>query len=335
MLEIYIDSVIRLATLERRDDIEEKLRLRIEKLLGGSQEEATIIKIIDYLGEPQVLVLEYQSDEYLIGPKLYVAYKKILAILFRVLLILFGVSNLIAILIVSLVSFDFFALIAQIGQTIPQLISIGLYTIAIITLIFSFIEKNMKQTTKVVIDSVAAFEFKILYLQLTKMFSARSNIRGHFIKSIAWIRIVTGIITLLLLYFLPKIFIYSASGTAIPIFNKEALSQHNLLLVVAFGSYILLNVCKLFYLKWTGKFLLGQVFVSAIMVFFFITVISDPQVVNTGFLTMIDIKIIDTVYTLNDIWPEIKRLVILFTIILGIIPCITSALSLALIYKKN
>jgi hypothetical protein len=186
MLEIYIDRVIRLATVERRDDIEQKLRLRITKLLGGKTALKDVEKIIAYLGEPEILVLEYQSEEYLIGPKLYVAYKKILAILFRVLLILFGVSNLIAILIVSLVSFDFFALIAQISQTIPQLISIGLYTIAIITLIFSFIEKNMKQTTKTVIDSVAAFEFKALYQNKRSFYKMDCLLSNYYRRSYAW-----------------------------------------------------------------------------------------------------------------------------------------------------
>jgi hypothetical protein len=137
------------------------------------------------------------------------------------------------------------------------------------------------------------------------------------------------------LYFVPELFIYSSSGIAISIFNKEVLGQYNILMIAAFGGYIILNICKLFFLRWNWKILLGQFFVSGMMVFFFITLISDPEVINQNFLTMIDIKIIDKIYTINDIWPEIQRVLILFSVILGIIPCLISSLSLALIYKKN
>lgn len=182
MLEIYIDRVVRLINVVDRDEVEAKLRIRLGKLLDGKTDDESIQKVIDYLGEPQVLVREYQSDEYLIGPSLYVAYKKVLGILLKVLLILFGVSNLIAILIVSIVSFNFSDLINRVLGMLPQLISIVLYTVAIITLFFAFIEKNMENTTKKIIDAVAVFELKNIFKEIEKIFKSKEGQRGYFSK---------------------------------------------------------------------------------------------------------------------------------------------------------
>lgn len=305
MLEIYIDRVVRQINVVDRDEVEEKLRIRLGKLLDGKTDDESIQKVIDYLGEPQVLVREYQSDEYLIGPSLYVAYKKVLGILLKVLLILFGVSNLIAILIVSIVSFNFSDLINRVLGMLPQLISIVLYTVAIITLFFAFIEKNMENTTKKIIDAVAVFELKNIFNEIEKIFKSKEGQRGYFYKPVAIIKVIIAGVLLGLLFFTPNFIGHSSNGQLIPILNKAVLEEYQIYMTLVFIGYITLNVLKIIFTRWNWSFATFNT-ISMLSIFLLVMIVlQDQRMINSEFLETIEIVMAGTVYKLASVWSEV------------------------------
>lgn len=142
LIERYIYDVTKRLEESKRKDIEDELRGNILDMLGDDISEANTIKILKQLGRPDVLALEYKEKKrYVISPRLYDDYIKVL----KIVLIVFVSISIVSAVVSGILEQTGIKILSTILTEITgDLFGSIFFAFAIVTVIFWSLDYNQK-----------------------------------------------------------------------------------------------------------------------------------------------------------------------------------------------
>lgn len=156
LIELYLEEVRRLLPSRDRDDILKEIQSTLMDTIedrnpnpGQEPDKETIKAVLKEFGAPRQVAIQFGAKDYLVGPRMFPIYLRVL----RVVLIVVGALSLVG-LIVAIVNHSGFntGLVEAIIDIIAGLIS-GLFTaFGVVTLSFAGIERAVPDDWKAKID---------------------------------------------------------------------------------------------------------------------------------------------------------------------------------------
>ncbi|MGA2505610.1 MAG: hypothetical protein ABSG01_16130 [Anaerolineales bacterium] len=149
LMELYISEVGRRLPQKTRADIEAEIRSALQDLLDERSRAASkpvddemVLAVLKEYGDPEKVASSYVGDRYLIGPKLYPTFEKVVFIVVPItgILVLIGLGT--SLFLTNSTAGNWIQLVAQ---TIGNLIWSVLLTIGIIALIFAILERTVPE----------------------------------------------------------------------------------------------------------------------------------------------------------------------------------------------
>jgi hypothetical protein len=145
LLDIYVSEVGRRLPQKTRADIEAEIRSALQDLLdersraaGKPVDDEIVLAVLKEYGDPEKVANSYAGDRYLIGPKLYPTFEKVVFIVVPItgILVLIGLGT--SLFLNNSTAGNWIKLLAQV---FGNLIWLVLLTIGIIALIFAILER--------------------------------------------------------------------------------------------------------------------------------------------------------------------------------------------------
>lgn len=144
LIDIYVSEVGRQLPPKNRADIEAEIRSAIQDNLDDRarqtskpvDDEEFILEVLKEYGDPEKVAASYQPERYVIGPRIYPAYIKVLQITLPIM----GILALVG-LGISLGKADSIRLVDTLVQALGDFISSMISTLGSITLIFAILER--------------------------------------------------------------------------------------------------------------------------------------------------------------------------------------------------
>ena len=149
LLDLYVTEVGRRLPQKTRADIEAEIRSALQDLVdertqatGKPIDDERVLAVLNEYGDPEKVAASYVGDRYLIGPKLYTTFVKVVfpVVLFTVILVLTGLGS--WLFLTHSTTEDWIQLVAQ---TIGNLVGSVLLTSGIITIIFAILERTVPE----------------------------------------------------------------------------------------------------------------------------------------------------------------------------------------------
>jgi hypothetical protein len=149
LINMYISEIGHRLPQKTRSDIEAEIRSVIqdmldERLQGSGQpiSDELILEVLKEYGSPEKVAASYQGERYLVGPRLYPTFEKVLFIVLPITVILALVGLGISLSISGTTARD---VIALISQTFGSMIGSVISTIGILVLIFAILERTVPE----------------------------------------------------------------------------------------------------------------------------------------------------------------------------------------------
>lgn len=146
LIDIYLSEVGRYLPWKGRADIQAELRSTLEDLVEerarqsgqAADNEDLILQVLEEYGDPEKVARSYRGEQYLIGPRLYPVFEKIIWIVLPIMLVLSLIGS-----AVSLTGLQVEAreLPAVIGAVLGNLIGAVITTVGSIAVIFAILER--------------------------------------------------------------------------------------------------------------------------------------------------------------------------------------------------
>ena len=305
MIEIYIDQVVRLLNYNSREDKEavaSELRERIYRLLGDRTDEASINEVLSYLGDPVVLSEEYEATHFLIGPRMYKSYIKVLKIMLKVVLIVSTASSMIATLISNMLRFEFKNSLLKIIQILPSIVSWLLYMVVFVTMVFVIIERFMKEDTKVIIDYISNFQFKDLIVNLKEKYNSRED-DSYFSKITIIVNLCISVITLTLVVSFGLLVNRGVAFTGIV--DADLFNDKRLLISILLLCFVGFNSLRLIYKKWDTPMAIINCVLMLVLMYVSTVIYRADGLVSVQFLEQTTFWFLNEKKILKDVWPDL------------------------------
>jgi hypothetical protein len=144
LIDRYISEMMTRIPESNREDVQNKLRTRIDSLLPENASENDIRTVLEQLGNPMILAAEYRSTKkYLIGPEIYDRYLYVLKIVMMIVPIIAAMVALIeGIIELPLESGLFQSLTDTFANMLESAIDGAAQAFLWVTLVFVIIERN-------------------------------------------------------------------------------------------------------------------------------------------------------------------------------------------------
>lgn len=144
LIDAYLSEVGRHLPQKNRADIEAEIRSALQDLLEErarqrgkpADDEETVLEVLKEYGDPEKVAASYQPERYIIGPRLYPAYVKVLQIVLPIV----GILSLLG-LGFSLAQAESADLLETVVQAIAGFFSAMISALGSITLIFALLER--------------------------------------------------------------------------------------------------------------------------------------------------------------------------------------------------
>lgn len=143
LIDCYVSMVLSRVPESHRDEVQKKLRTRIDSLLPENAAENDIRTVLEQLGNPEILANEYRhGPRYIIGPEVYDRYLYVLKIVMMIVPMLAAMITLIeGIIELPLENGMFEYLIETFANMLESAINGAAHTFLWVTLVFVIIER--------------------------------------------------------------------------------------------------------------------------------------------------------------------------------------------------
>ena len=262
LLDLYLDQIRQSLPPRNREDILKEISSTLMDMIedrnpnpGEKASEETVKEVLREFGSPRKVATQFGAQNYLIGPRMFPIYLKVL----RIVMIVVAAFNVIG-LIVAIVNQSGFnnGMLEAILQVVGSLISSLFTTFGIVTLSFAGIERATPEEVKVKInqkwdpedllqeedqDQVKVFEmaleitFSMIFIVLLNFFLDKIGI--YFLDSRGWVSF--PILNENFLRYIPAITIYVILDIVVDLYllNKGVWDK------IATGGKILINILKI------------------------------------------------------------------------------------------
>lgn len=149
LLDAYIYEVGRRLPPKNRKDIEAEIRSALQDMLdeksrerGKPADDEMTMEVLKSYGDPEKVAASYRGERYLIGPKLYPTFERVVTIVLPIIVILSLVGLGVDLANQNLFGVDVFTIIAK---TLGNIIWTVISTIGIIAVVFTVIERSVPE----------------------------------------------------------------------------------------------------------------------------------------------------------------------------------------------
>lgn len=285
LIEAYIFEVTKRLPEKSRDDIALELNSTIEDTLPENYSEQDVVKALSELGDPAQLAASYRdTHKYLIGPKVYHAYSRVL----KIIIPWVALITVLVYIVEGIVHFSEEAsllsvLIKGFGMIIAIVIQNLIQTIFWVTVIFLIIERVGLSGN---LDSLTNFgqewtpeDLKHIKVIPKKKAISKGEVIFGFVLTAVWLVFYFNADHLAGIY-------QSIDGNnlqmVMPIFDQTVwLSYWPLILIIAFLE-IGLGVYKWKVSHWTMQLVAANTVVKIVGIIAFIIIASNPALLNAA-----------------------------------------------------
>lgn len=278
LIDRYIEAVADRLPEKLKADVKLELRSNILDMLPDDPEEADIRRVLEGMGSPSELALQYSpTKQYLIGPAVYDRYIEVLKLVLGIVAATFTV----------LISLDWMFkdsggedlagnVAGYISGTIGGVLEGMLQAAFWVTIIFVFLER------KHVLDGQSFFNAKPWRIEdlPSPVVSKKSRIsRGKTIAGIC----VTIFLTFLLLTRpgVISIITHDSSGTIVtPIFDIDRFSAYGFFILAAALLSLVLSIWKLLTERWTFPIAVGNTLFNVLICVLIVIMANDSALWN-------------------------------------------------------
>lgn len=285
LIEIYINQVIKNLPAAEREEVKKDLNADILNMLPDDYTENDIKKVLTQLGDPEILADEYRNNKrYVIGPRLYDGYLKLL----KIVLPIVAVIGAVIFILESVFESGNINLADLFAGSITNLIQAALTAFAAITIIFAVFERNN-------VDSPFKKKKWTPDDLKTSDIIVKPISKGEGIASI-----IFSIIFFMILYFSPQLigWHYTENGILmnIPLFNLDLLSRLMPLIILSLLFASITATLKLISGYWNIKLAFVNLLNNLFSAIVWIMIFSSQNIFNTAILeklsSVFDISII-------------------------------------------
>ncbi|NMC57359.1 MAG: hypothetical protein GYA50_09085 [Eubacteriaceae bacterium] len=285
LIEIYINQVIKNLPVSEREEVKKDLNADILNMLPDDYTEDDIKKVLSQLGDPEVLADEYRDKKrYLIGPKLYDGYLKLL----RIVIPIVAVIGAVIFLLDSMFSGSSINPVDLFAGSLANLVNAALTAFAAITIIFAVFERN---------NVASPFKKKKWMVDDLKTSDAISK---PISKGEGIVSIVFSIIFFMILYFSPQLigWYYTDNGIVmnIPLFNLDVLSRLMPLIILSLLFTVITSILKIISGYWNIKLAFVNLLNNLLSAIVWIMVFANLNIFNTAVFeklsSVLDISVI-------------------------------------------
>jgi hypothetical protein len=276
----YIYAVTKRLPEKQREDIDKELRSLIDDMLeerskGSDPTDKDIEDVLLGLGDPSLLADKYRGkNRYLIGPEYFDKYLMLLKIVLAA-----STFGLIVSLLISYAVTPPDSISSVFSNVISSIFFALFQGFTWVTVIFAFLEFNQVNLKRA---KGSKSEFKPSELSQIPSKDARIRRAGPIVG------IIFSVILLDILNFSPQLFGIRLNGTGlIPVFNIDRLHSYLLIINISFACVILKQIIRIVYGRYCVPLAIGTIGFSGIWLAITWVVLSDGNLWNTNFSTVL------------------------------------------------
>jgi len=271
LIDRYVYAVTRELPRAQREDVAEELRGMIEDMAtdrakGKKPSQADIVAVLKELGRPEVLALKYrQTRDYLIGPKWYGLYVKILKQLLAI----------VPAIIMVIVGMVALAEGKTVGETVLEALGSGLTGVVHIafwvTAVFAVIEWSGTD-----IDNIAGKEWSPE--ELPELPKKRQISIADAVCGLALMIVFVGVVLFAISF--PAAW----TGATVPTLNSDLWNGWMPAFLALSAASLVLEAFKLKLGNWVPTLAAGNVVLSIAWAVFIVLLVTSQQVINPAFI---------------------------------------------------
>lgn len=316
-VERYIYAVTRRLPEKARADVELELRGLIEDLLeerlqGKKASKDDVNEVLMELGNPEDLAKEYGGKpQYLIGPRLFDSYLKVLKLVGSIVLALVELVVVIKAFMAPM------GIVAFIIEFLGTLFEAGIQVFVWVTLVFAGVEYfgqddlggSAKEWTPALLPEIPDQK-----------------------RQIPMSEPLVGIglsILFLVMYIMPQRFsviqVAGSSTTVIPIVNQEMIPRFLPLFIAFAGVTIFKEVWKLAKRVWSGEVAVVNLICNGIAIVLAYLLFANPEFWNPGFIEQVlEANVSSATGILQTLWPLVTTRFIYVIVIAYVIDALSA-----------
>ncbi|MBR0575282.1 hypothetical protein KCG48_02900 [Proteiniclasticum sp. BAD-10] len=281
-IEKYIYAVTKYLPEKDREDVARELSANIEDMLEGDRSEDNIRRVLEEMGSPYELAIEYSGkDRYLIGPVLYPIYLEVLKIIAIVAVVIGAITFAVDMIFKSNNLDRLWDLPHILGTGIGNTISILMGFFFWVTVIFAIVERNRfdEAILKESKEKFKVSDLKDIPQTTTKKISkVEMGFALFFTILFLWIFVFRS----------DLLAIYINGNRAYPIFNSDTIRSFRVLILLAGGFSLVLTSLKMIFGRWNPFLgILASIYAMVNLAVFIIVATSD-KLFNAEFLKFVD-----------------------------------------------
>lgn len=143
LIERYINAVIHYLPADIQQEVAMELRANILDMLSDDADEIEITKILESMGNPSDLAMEYHPEKrYLIGPSIYPQYVEVLKLVLSIVAIVLTIISCVSIIFNGEVISSPSIFVEIISKTLPMIAEGLLQATVVTTVVFMIIDRN-------------------------------------------------------------------------------------------------------------------------------------------------------------------------------------------------
>lgn len=318
LIEIYINQVIKNLPVAEREEVKKDLDADILNMLSDNYTENDIKKVLTQLGDPEILADEYRDKKrYLIGPRIYDGYLKLL----RIVLPIVAVIGIVIFILDNVFGSQNISLVDLFAGSIANFMQALLTAFAAITIIFAVLERN---------NAASPFKKKHWTVDDLKTLNVTAK---PISKAEGIVSIVFSIIFFMILYFSPQLigWYYSENAVVmiIPLFNLDVLNHFMPLIILSLFFAVITSTLKIISGYWNIKLAFVNLFNNLFSAIVWILIFTNQNIFNASIFeklsSVLDISLI-RITGLFGIGIKVLIAIILIALIADSISCFKKSL---------
>lgn len=273
-IDRYIYAVTKYLPEKDREEVARELRANIEDMLEGDYSEENVTRVLEDMGSPYDLSLEYMGkDNYLIGPRVYHIYLEVLKIIALVAVIIgiitFAVDLIFNAKDISSLSGVIGIIVDGFGTIISMLFGFFFW----VTLVFVIIERtNAMDEIRQSMDK----PFKVTNLKEVPKTDAKKISKVEMVITL----VLTVVFLFIFLFRSDLIAIYVPGEGTYELFNAETIRSYSLLIIGVGAFSILVTSIKLLLGRWNEMLGVLSAVYALVSLFATVLILTDKNLFN-------------------------------------------------------
>lgn len=283
LIEKYIYAVTSKLPVKMKKDVGEELRTNIWDMLPDDYTEKDVEKVLTELGNPSNLANNYTGNKnYLISPKLYYFYMRVLKLVLVIVCIIF------------LIGFPISQILEFSGETAPTAGRILLNTLGTISIAFAITFTSVTVIFAIIDKKIDEIEEEWTVKGLEDIPEHAQNKNPN--KYEGMIEIALAIIPAIIVGFSPNILGWydriEGSWEVIPVFSEATLSSYMPLILITTFFVVAVIILKMVNDKWNTFLAIANAISNILVIIASTLILTSTRIFNSDFVDRYNSEVI-------------------------------------------